>query len=258
MRRVWIGGIGLLALALLLPMCTGVPLTAPSNSDITLIANPTFVAAHGGVSVVTAIVTEPAGTPPPNGTVVFFFTDLGTVDAEGKTKDGVARVNFVSDSRSGTAHVTAVSGGIAVPTSPTPTPTPGQTRLIPTFFEMAVAHADKNTDTVEIKVGSAVPDHVLVVAAPARITSPRSALITANVFDVNGNPVANVPVIFTVITPPIEETLDSGGAPRFTDTNGQAFDTLRTRRALGSATKTQTVSATTAHGENGSVVVGID
>ena len=84
MRRLWIGGLGLLLLALPLPMCTGVPMTAPSNSSIKLIANPEFVPANGGVSVVTAIVIEPAGTPVPNGTVVFFFTNLGRVDAEGE------------------------------------------------------------------------------------------------------------------------------------------------------------------------------
>ena len=266
MRRVWIGGIGLLVLALALPMCTGVPLTAPSNSDITLYANPKFVSANGGVSVLTAIVTEPAGTPPPNGTVVFFFTNLGSVDAEAKTKDGVARVNFVSDSRSGTARVTAVSGGIAAPpgspTSPSPSSSPTLTDFIPSLFEMTVAHADKNTAFVDITVGSLNATKVLAVAAPARITSPRSALITANIFDGVGNPVANVPVIFTVSPVgtvfPLEETLDSGGAPQFTDTNGQAFDTLRTRRPLGSLSKTVTVSATTANGIKGDIVVGID
>ena len=46
---------------------------------------PEFVIANGGVSVVTAILVEPAGTFVPDGTEVFFFTDLGRVDASGKT-----------------------------------------------------------------------------------------------------------------------------------------------------------------------------
>ena len=33
----------------------------------------------------------------------------------------------------------------------------------------------------------------------------------------------------------VEETLDSGGAPRFTDSNGQAFDTIVTRAVVGLA-----------------------
>jgi hypothetical protein len=235
MRRVWIGGIGLLVLALALPMCTGVPLTAPANSFMQLIANPEFVSPNGGVSVITAIVTEPAGTPPPNGTVVFFFTNLGRVDAEGKTKDGIARVNFVSDSRSGIALVTALSGGTATPTA-TPTPPQG---LIPSIFDMAVAHAastpGKNTASIEITVGSGAGAKVVVVVSPARISSPGSALITANVFDKDGNPVANVPVIFglEMLDAALYETLDSGGAPQFTDTNGQAFDRVRTRAPIG-------------------------
>src|SRR5207247_9158794 len=99
MRKVWGVGTGLLVLTLTLPMCTGVPLTAPSNADVTLQANPTFIPANGGVSVITAIVTEAAGTPVPNGTVIFFVTDLGRVDSEAKTKDGIARINLVPDSR---------------------------------------------------------------------------------------------------------------------------------------------------------------
>lgn len=248
MRRLWIGGIGLVGLALLLPMCTGVPLTAPSNSVIQLLANPRFVRPNGGVSVVTAIVTEPAGTPPPNGTVVFFFTELGTVDAEGKTKDGIARVNFVSDSRMGVATVTAVSGGAAAAPTPIPSastpPPPQQGSLIRRLFEMAVAHAQQggggttNTDTVEITVGSTAGSRVVVVVSPARLSSPGNALVTANVFDASGNPIASVPVIFSLApsgSGTIYETLDSGGAPRFTDTNGQAFDTVRTRAPIGVA-----------------------
>lgn len=260
MRRVWIGGIGLLVLALALPRCTGVPLTAPSGSDITVFANPRFVPANGGVSVVTAIVIEPAGTPVPNGTVVFFFTELGSVDAEGKTKDGVARVNFVSDSRSGHAFVTALSGGTAVPPAPTTT-TLKPNVFIPSFFEMAVAHAQTTPkNVVEIVVGSANPAKVMVVAAPDMITSPGSALITANVFDANGNPVANVPVIFTLTaTNAVYETLDSGGAPQFTDTNGQVFDRVRTRAPLTAPQRTVTITATTPTGIFGSgpLVVGL-
>lgn len=259
MRRFWIGGLGLVVLALALPMCTGVPLTAPSNSDITLFANPMFVPANGGVSVITAIVTEPAGTPPPNGTVVFFFTSLGRVDAEGKTKDGVARVNFVSDSRSGTARVTAVSGGVAAPpASPTPTPTatPGA-GFIQSFFEMAVAHAGMNTDFVDITVGNANATRVVVVVSPDVITSPGSALITANVFDDNGNPTANVPVIFSLEATTLYETLDSGGAPQFTDTNGQAFDRVRTRSPIGVVQRKVTIRATTPTVSNTGILVVI-
>ena len=80
--------------------CESVPLTAAPGTSMTLIANPPFVIANGGVSVVTAILVEPVGTFVPDGTEVFFFTDLGRVDSSGKTVNGVARVNFVADARS--------------------------------------------------------------------------------------------------------------------------------------------------------------
>lgn len=268
--------IGLLLLVVALPMCTGVPLMAPSDSTITLFANPEFVPANGGVSVVTAVVIEPAGTPVPNGTEVSFFTNLGRVDPEAKTKDGIARVNFVSDSRSGMATVTAQSGGAAVP-APTTTMAP-MSRL---SFGMAVAHAQAsgtNSASITITVGSALPETVIVTANPGRITSPRSALITANVFDERGNPVFNVPVFFslgnvTIVPPPttttttsttvppaplIEETLASGGAPQFTDTNGQAFDWLQTRSLPGGPQKRVFVHAETPTGVAGEAEVFIN
>jgi len=238
-------------------------LTAPSNTTITLTANPKFIPANGGVSVLTAVAIKATGAPVPNGTVVFFFTDLGRIDAEGKTKDGIARVNLVSDSRSGTAHVTAESGGVSAPapsSSPTATPSPA-VRL---SFGLETAHADSgaNSAAETVTIGSANPALVLVEASPVRITTPRSALITANVFDKDGNPVANVPVIFKVaplLGARLEETLDSGSAPVFTDTNGQAFDTLRTRAVFDPAMqKSVEVSANLPVGDPGKVTVFIN
>jgi hypothetical protein len=89
-----------------------------------------------------------------------------------------------------------------------------------------------------------------VTADPQRITRSSAATIIANVFDANGNPVQNVPVSFSITGVTggggvLEETLDSGGRPRFTDSNGQAFDTLRTRAAAGGVQKRVTVAATT-------------
>jgi hypothetical protein len=224
-------------LALSAATCEKAPLTAPVGSTIFLVANPTFVIASGGVSIVTAVVTEPAGTFVPDGTEVFFFTDLGRIDPVGKTVNGAARVNFVADSRSGRATVTAMSGG------------PGSSDSGATGTGSA---------TVTISIGSALPTRVLVSASPQRITSPRYASITANVFDEFGNPVQNVPVIFSIEGDLIEETLDSGGSPQFTNSSGQAFDVLRTKAPAGGIQKTVTVTATTANGIDGIVTVFVD
>ena len=216
----------LVALAAANLTCAGALMTAPPGSTLTLIANPNVVPANGGVSVLTAFLLEPAGTTVPDGTVVQFFTNLGRVEPrEAKTKDGAARANFISDSRSGRATVTAVSGGAAVPPpdpEPTPTPGPGGSSSGP-----ITAAA---TDSEEIIVGGAQALTLIVTADPSRITESRSTHIIANVFDSAGNPMANIPVIFEVVNSPFTEFMDSQGHPLFTDTNGRVEDVMRTRR----------------------------
>lgn len=210
-----------------LASCETAPLTAPNGSTIFLQANPTFVIANGGISVVTAVVTEPAGTFVPDGTEVFFFTNLGRIDQVGKTVRGIARVNFVSDSRSGQATVTAISGA-AIGEPP-----------------------------LTIAVGSDLPELVLVTADPPALNLQRSSRLTATVFDTNGNPVQNVPVSFSLGSSASAERLDSGGALQYTNSNGQVFDVLRTQAPFGLVPRTVTVTATAANGKAGSVTVSI-
>ena len=74
--------VGLVALGQL--TCSQAILVAPLGSTLQLFANPLFIPAAGGASVVTAVLTEPAGTPVPDGTVVQFFTALGRIDEQVK------------------------------------------------------------------------------------------------------------------------------------------------------------------------------
>jgi hypothetical protein len=238
-----------LGLAMSLVTCAGVPLTAPGGTTVNLIANPTFVAANGGRSVVAAILTEPAGTFVPNGTEVFFFTNLGTIEPSAKTRDGVARVNFVADSRSGRATITALSGGAA---APAPQPSASGSPTTPT------GGSGTNSDQTFIDVGSALPETVIVGANPQRILDPRYSEITANVFDGSGNPVRNVPVIFTLSATGLQEQLDSGSQPIFTDSNGQARDVLRTRQNRADPQKNVRVDATTPNGVTGFITVTVN
>lgn len=235
--------------------CAKVPLTAPAGSTIFAQVNPPFVIANGGTSVVTALLTEPAGTLVPDGTEVFFFTNLGRIDERVQTRDGIAHANFVADSRSGTASITIYSGGPA-PAAPSSGATPAAGA---TPAPGASTATGSGSATVSIAIGSALPARVVVGADPQRITSPRRATIVANVFDASGNPVQNVPVVFSITsTGTIEETLSSGGSPLYTDSNGQVFDTLVTRAAAGSLQKAVTVTATAANGIQGTVTVFID
>jgi hypothetical protein len=258
--------------------CDSVPLTAPAGSTLFAQVNPPFVVANGGTAVVTVVVTEPAGTPVPNGTVVYFFSDLGHVDETVKTRDGIAHANFVADSRSGHATIVissgAASGGGGTPTTTTtlagaaPPPAISSAGLTASVHSIGAAprpwsstSTASGTGSVQlvVDIGSALPAKVFVTASPQRITSPRRATIIANVFDQFGNPVQNVPVIFTITGASLlEETLASGGSPQYTDSNGQAFDTLNTRAPIGVAQKIVTVTATTANGVQGTATVAID
>jgi hypothetical protein len=204
------------ALVLAHVTCNQAILTAPPGATLFLSINPGFIPAHGGVAVVSALVMEPAGTPVPDGTVVQFFTTLGRIDEQGKTNDGVARVNLTSDARSGIAEVTAISG-------------------------------EASDGPVEVQIGAFLPENVFVTADPPRInlSVSRTTHVFAYVVDANGNPVPNVLVLFRVVgvaqpspspapspTPPATDFIDSQN-PVFTDTNGRAEVIVRTQRAAG-------------------------
>jgi len=240
-----------LLLVLLLATCNQAIMTAPPGSTMTLFANPEFIAAHGDVSVISGLVLKATGDPVPDGTVVQFFTNLGKIDEQGKTNDGVVRVNLVSDSRSGTATVSAFSGGGAT-TTPSPSPTTtseGSPVLAFSTGSVTGASSVMATDasaTVTVTIGSARPDHVLLTANPPRITTGTSTTLLAQVFDATGNPVANVPVIFQITSTTPQARLDSGGQAVFTDSDGRATDVLRTNSTVAGNI---TVTATTANGK---------
>jgi hypothetical protein len=201
MRRIGAARLAVTAFALLHLTCQAI-LTAPEGSLLSLSANPVTIGANGGVSIITATLTEPAGTPVPDGTVVQFFTNLGDIEEQGKTNDGVARVKLVSDSRSGTAKVTAFSG---------------------------------LTDeiSVDVKIGNAAVEQIIMRANPPRITNSNTTHVFAAVFDEDGNPMPNVPVFFSVApnttTGTTTEFFTTSG-PVFTNNNGEAENVMRTQR----------------------------
>jgi hypothetical protein len=252
-------GLGVLLVALAPLTCAKALQTAPPGSTLTLFANPPFISANGGVSVISAFCIEPNGNPVPDGTVVQCFTTLGRVDPQGLTKDGVARVNLVSDSRSGTATVTCVSGGPAVAPSVAPSASPSAS---PSPAAVGTVTSGNGSASTPVVIGSALPALVVVVADPPRIDGPGGQTrVVATVYDGSGNPVFNVPVIFTVSnsgTGGVNEFFDSGGQPIFTDTNGQAADVMHTRRPSTDFQVVVTVTATAANGKTGTAPVTIN
>lgn len=260
-------------LALLTLMCHQVILTAPPGSTLILLANPEFIPANGGVSVITAFLTEPAGTPVADGTVVQFFTNLGRIDEQGRTNDGVAKVNLISDSRSGTATVRAFSGGASSGGGVTPSPAPSGSPSTGSGGGSGAA------GSVTVVIGSALPTLVLMTANPQRVVSdPRTSTIRAFVYDERGNPLFNVPVIFAITTGVAPSPLPSAspsatpapspdagtdfmvsrGAPLFTDGNGVAEDVLIVRTSPTAPQRTITITATTSNNKTGSVQVIIN
>jgi hypothetical protein len=207
----------LLALAAVFHLSCQAILTAPEGTVMTVVVNPPFIEANGGVAVVSAILIEAAGTPVADGTVVQFFTTLGRIEEQGRTNDGVARVNLVSDARSGTAEVTAASGAINT-------------------FDAPAA----------VEIGSIRPERILLTAVPQRILESRSSQVVAIVLDEFGNPVPNVPVFFS--TTGATEFFDSGGQAVFTDNDGRARDVLRTRHPRDAPFRAVNIIATTANG----------
>src|SRR5687768_1040351 len=91
--------------------CDKVPLTAPIDSEIFLSINTTTLPINGTTEIV-ATVVEPAGTAVHNGTTVSFSASMGVVEPrEARTENGIARAIFRSGTQSGTAKITAFSGG---------------------------------------------------------------------------------------------------------------------------------------------------
>jgi len=107
LRCAW--PIASLALVVSMTSCTHMALTAPTKSVIALYASPS--PANDGSYNVIATITEDAGTPVQNGTLVTFTTTSGSLaPTSAETTNGQATVKFVPDG-SKQATVSAFSGG---------------------------------------------------------------------------------------------------------------------------------------------------
>lgn len=95
---------------MMLPACESLPLLAPTDSTIVVVASAPVIPLEGE-SVITAVVTEGVATPVQNGTLVTFSTTLGRLEPqESRTEDGRATTRLVGGKTTGTAMVSAFSG----------------------------------------------------------------------------------------------------------------------------------------------------
>jgi hypothetical protein len=206
--------------------CDKVPLLAPTGSVITLFATSDTVPINGEIEIIATVIengaaappttpttpttpgqtpttpTTPttstragAGTPVQNGTLVSFTTTIGRIEPrEARTHNGEVRVRFIAGGQSGTARITAFSGG-------------------------AVGTLEN------LRVGSAAAERVLLSATPQSLCGTGGTTqIAARVENTSGSPVPGVPVTFTSDN----GTLSSGAA--VTDESGTATVTLTTAR----------------------------
>src|SRR5262245_48567741 len=64
--------------------CHQVLFTAPAGTTVSAIANPEFIPANGGVSVISGLLILPSGAPVADGTQVQFFTNRSEERRVGK------------------------------------------------------------------------------------------------------------------------------------------------------------------------------
>ena len=212
-----LGAITILSFAL---ACDKVPLLAPTGSVISLFATANTVPLNSEIEIVanviengvtstgtgtpgttpgtspTSTTTAGAGTPVQNGTLVSFTTTIGRIEpSEARTNNGQVRVKFISGSQSGTATITAFSGGAS-----------GKLE--------------------NLKVGAAGVERVLVSASPQTLSpSGGTSTITARVEDISGTGLAGIPVTFTTDAGSLSPSSST------TDSAGNATTTLNTSRA---------------------------
>jgi hypothetical protein len=186
-------GCGFLAAA-----CQKVPLLAPSGSIITLLATTVALPVNGSTDIIAQVI-EPSGTPPQRGTRISFTTNLGTIqpsDAETDTSGKVV-VKFFAGTGSGTATISAISGGVAV----------------------------ASANALKIAVGTAAVGGITISANPTSLSAAGGAsTITAQVSDAGGNILPGVPVTFSTDNGTLSSSVVT------TDAAGQAQTLLTTSR----------------------------
>lgn len=214
----------------LIAACDKVPLLAPTGSVITLLATTTTVSLNSEVTIIATVIengTAPGGTgttttrtgggtPVQNGTLITFTTTIGRIEpAEARTHNGQVSVRLITGGSSGTATVTAYSGGASA--------------------------------TRDLKIGTAAVKTVSVTTTPQSLgAAGGTTTVLATVTDEGGNGVGGVPVTFATdrgsITPSTANTDANGLATATLTTTGTAKVTA-TAGVVTSTAATVTVNA---------------
>ncbi len=181
-------------------LCTGTckkaPITAPDSSSLVVTVNPKVIPL-GGESVVRVVGYKASGTPVPDGTVVYFSADLGSIETSKETKDGAAEVAFhSSDNRSGVANITVKSG-----------------------------NAEVSPEEITVTIGASALSSLSISADPPSLPYGGGvSTLRVVAYDDSFNPLPGVPVIITTD----QGQLNSRGNVLTTGADGRVVDSLQT------------------------------
>jgi hypothetical protein len=165
----------------------------------------------GGTTTTTS--RSGAGTPVQNGTLITFTTTIGRIEpSEARTHNGQVSVKLITAGTSGTATITAYSGGASA-------------------------------QITNLKIGTAAVKTVSVTTAPQTLgVSGGTVQVVASVVDEGGSSLGGVPVTFSTdkgsISPSTVTTDNSGTATATLTTTA----TSKITAAVGALTGTSTVT----------------
>ncbi len=91
---------------------TTVPASTAAPAAISLASSLSAgtILSQGGATTISATVTDDAGLPIQNGTIVSFTADVGTVSSSAVTNSGVAQATYQAGTSGGTVTITAATG----------------------------------------------------------------------------------------------------------------------------------------------------
>jgi PKD repeat protein len=200
--------LALLALPVaLIASCDKVPLLAPTGSVITLFPVATTVSLNSEVTIIATVIengsapagngsgsgptttttSTGAGTPVQNGTLITFTTTIGRIEpAEARTHNGQVSVKLMTSGTSGSATITAYSGGASA-------------------------------QITNLKIGTAAAKTISLTTTPQALgASGGTVQVVATITDDGGNPLSGIPVTFATdkgtISPSTATTDGSGNA----------------------------------------------
>jgi len=211
----------------LVTACDKVPLLAPTGSVITLLPVANTVSLNSEVTIIATVIENGqapagtgsgtttttrtgAGTPVQNGTLISFTTTIGRIQpSEARTHNGQVSVSLITSGASGSATVTAYSGGASAST--------------------------------KLLIGTAAVKTVSIATTPQALgAAGGSAQIVATVTDEGGNTLGGVPVTFATDRGSISPSTAT------TDANGAATATLTTTATAKVSATAGTVKSTEA------------